>query len=83
MNNTHPINAALTSFGMSGLVFHGPLLHTHPGFHLKSVLQRSKNTARDHYPDIQIFRTIEELVSDPEIELVVVNATNETHFPHA
>ena len=83
MNNPNPINVGLTSFGMSGLVFHGPLLHTHPGFRLKSVLQRSKNTAREKYPDIQICRTIDELISDPEIELVVVNATNDTHFDHA
>ncbi len=83
MIRTNPIKAALTSFGMSGQVFHGPLIDTHPGFHLESVLQRSKDTALEKYPDIRICRTINELITDTEIELVVVNATNDTHYEHA
>jgi predicted dehydrogenase len=83
MEKDNRIAAALTSFGMSGLVFHGPLLEAHPGFRLKSVLQRTKDTARDKYPEITIVRTIEDLIRDPEIELVVVNATNDTHYHHA
>jgi predicted dehydrogenase len=83
MEKDNQIVAGITSFGMSGLVFHGPLLDAHPGFHLKSVLQRTKDTAMDKYPDIQIVRTMEELVHDPEVELIVVNAVNETHYPHA
>jgi predicted dehydrogenase len=66
---------------MSGWVFHGPLLNAHPGFHLKSVVQRSKSDAKDHYPGIRIERSFEQLLSDDEIELVVINATNETHYP--
>jgi len=83
MEKDNRIVSALTSFGMSGLVFHGPLLDTHPGFQIKSVLQRTKDTAKEKYEDIQIKRTIEELVNDPEVELVIVNATNDTHFEHA
>ncbi len=71
----------MASFGMSGLVFHGPLLYAHPGFKLKSVLQRAKSTAKDHYPDINIVRSYNELIKDDSIELIIVNATNETHFP--
>lgn len=83
MEKEKQIVAGMTSFGMSGLVFHGPLLDVHPGFHLKSVLQRTKDTARDKYEHIEIARTIDELVQDPEVELVVVNATNDTHYLHA
>jgi len=83
MGKDNRIVAALTSFGMSGLVFHGPLLEAHPGFRLKSVLQRTRDTAKDKYPDIEIVRAIEDLIHDPEVELVVINATNDTHYPHA
>ena len=83
MEKDKRIVAALTSFGMSGLVFHGPLLHVHPGFRIKSILQRTKDTAREKYSDVEIIRTIEELVSDPELDLIVVNATNDTHYAHA
>ncbi len=83
MEKERKIVAGMTSFGMSGLVFHGPLLHVHPGFHLKSVLQRTKDTAREKYENIEIVRTIEDLVQDPALNLVIVNATNDTHFTHA
>jgi len=83
MDKERKIVAAMTSFGMSGLVFHGPLLDVHPGFHLKSVLQRTKDTAKEKYEHIEIVRTIEDLVQDSEVELVVVNATNDTHYQHA
>ncbi len=73
----------MASFGMSGLVFHGPLLDAHPGFHLKSVVQRSKSDAKDLYPGIKIERSFNQLLEDDEIELIVVNATNDTHFPFA
>jgi predicted dehydrogenase len=83
MEKKSHIVTGITSFGMSGLVFHGPLLKTHPGFLLKSVLQRTKDTAKEKYPDIEIVRSIEELISDPELELIIVNATNDTHYMHA
>jgi predicted dehydrogenase len=75
------IITGMASFGMSGLVFHGPLLEAHPGFHLKSVVQRSKSDAKDHYPEINIVRSFDQLLKDDEIKLIVVNATNDTHFP--
>jgi predicted dehydrogenase len=83
MEKDNRIVTALTAFGMSGLVFHGPLLEAHPGFRLKSVLQRTSDTASDKYPDITIVRSVEDLINDPEIELIVINATNDTHYSHA
>jgi len=71
----------MASFGMSGMVFHGPLLNAHPGFQLKSVVQRSKSNASEYYPGIIIERDFNQLLQDDEIELVIVNATNDTHFP--
>ncbi len=73
----------MASFGMSGLVFHGPLLQAHPGFLLKSVLQRTKDTAKAHYPQTEVVRSFDDLLKDDAIELVIVNATNETHYPMA
>src|SRR4051812_42590466 len=80
MSSHKPIRAALLSYGMSGEVFHGPLLAAHPGFELAAVLQRKSETARAHYPSIRIARTLDDVLQDPSIELVVVNTPNETHF---
>jgi scyllo-inositol 2-dehydrogenase (NADP+) len=81
--NNPKIITGMASFGMSGLVFHGPLLNAHPGFHLKSVVQRNKSDAKDHYPEIRIEPSFDRLLIDDEIELVIVNAINSTHFPFA
>lgn len=78
---TQPINTAMLSYGMSGEVFHAPLLMAHQGFKLSTVVQRTKETARQHYPSVRIVRTVEEIFQDPAVELVVVNTPNETHFP--
>lgn len=75
-----PIKTAILSFGMSGRVFHAPFISLHPGFELYGVWERSKSESLAFYPGIKIFRSLEELLSDDAIELVVVNTPTATHF---
>ncbi len=75
-----PINTAICSFGMSGWVFHAPFIEAHAGFNFYGVLERSKNLAQKKYPAVKVFRTLEEMLADEAIELVVVNTPNKTHF---
>lgn len=77
-----PIKTALCSFGMSGRVFHAPFLHLNPGFELYSVWERDKNLSTAIYPYVRIVRSLEELLADPAVELVVVNTPNYTHFDY-
>lgn len=79
----HVINTALCSFGMSGRVFHAPFITVHPGFKFYGVWERSKDLAKEKYPDVKIFRTLEEMLSDSAIELVVVNTPSYTHYEYA
>ena len=78
-----PVNTALLSYGMSGEVFHAPLLMANLGFNLSTVVQRKTDSAHQHYPSIKVCRTVEEVIQDSTIELVIVNTPNETHFPFA
>lgn len=78
-----PVAAAICSFGMSGKVFHAPFLQMHPGFRLHSVWERSKKEAAGLYPDIKSVDTLEALLADDEVELVVVNTPNYTHYDYA
>ncbi|RYY94352.1 MAG: oxidoreductase [Chitinophagaceae bacterium] len=78
----NPISTALLSFGMSGKLFHGPFLHTHPGFRLAAVWERSRNEAEAIYPGVRSYRTLEEVLNDESIELVVVNTPNYTHYDY-
>lgn len=78
-----PINTALLSFGMSGKLFHAPFVHSHPGFHLYGVWERSKNEATAVYPGSKTFRSLDEVLADDAVELVIVNTPNATHYEYA
>ena len=78
-----PIRSALVSFGISSRTFHAPFLTTLPGFSLDAVLERNGSTAEEKYPSIVTHRTMESLLSDERIELVVITSPNDTHFPYA
>jgi predicted dehydrogenase len=78
-----PINTALCSFGMSGWVFHAPFISIHPGLNFYGVWERTKNLAQEKYPGVKTFRTLEELLADNNIELVIVNTPSITHFDYA
>ncbi len=77
-----PINTALCSFGMSGWVFHAPFITTNPKFNLYAVWERSKNLAEEKYPGVKTYRTLEEMLDDKEVELVIVNTPNYTHYDY-
>lgn len=76
------ITTAICSFGMSGVVFHAPFIHHHPGFVLQGVWERSKNLAEAKYPGIKTYRSLEELLGDEQVQLVIVNTPNATHFDY-
>jgi scyllo-inositol 2-dehydrogenase (NADP+) len=78
-----PIKTAICSFGMSGKTFHAPFLHVNPGFEFYSVWEREKNLSAAIYPAVRIYRTLEELLADPLVELVIVNTPNYTHYEYA
>ena len=77
------LSAALLSYGMSGEIFHAPLLQTHPGFRLSTILQRNSDKSRLRYPDVKIARKAEEIFNDDTIDVVVINTPNESHFDFA
>jgi len=77
---TSPINTALCSFGMSGWVFHAPFILVHDGFRLYAVLERTKNLAQEKFPQVKTFRILEDMLDDDNVELVIVNTPNYTHY---
>ncbi len=77
-----PINTALCSFGMSGWVFHAPFIYANPAFKLYAVWERTKNLAEEKYPRIITYRTLEDMLADETVELVIVNTPNYTHYDY-
>ena len=79
MSLQNPIRTALLSYGMSGEIFHAPLLSVHQGFLLTKIMERSSDKARHRYPEVSIVRTLDEVLADKTVELVIVNTPHATH----
>lgn len=77
------VKAGLCAFGMSGKVFHAPFLKEHPGFFLSAVVERSKEESREKYPEATIYRSVEEMLQNTEVELVIINTPVQTHYEYA
>jgi predicted dehydrogenase len=75
-----PIKTGLLAYGMSGRVFHAPFINAHQGFELTAVGERREKKAAERYPGIISYNRTEQLLDDPQIELVIVNTPNNTHF---
>ncbi|HET8828249.1 MAG TPA: Gfo/Idh/MocA family oxidoreductase [Pelobium sp.] len=77
------IRVGLMAYGMSGKIFHAPFFELHQGFELIAVVERSKNKAIQDYPNINTYKSVEELLADESLELIVVNTPNYTHYEYA
>ena len=77
------IKTGLLSFGLSGRIFHAPFLNSHDGFDLCAVVERSNKAAHLNFPDIKSYDSVGQLLEDEDIELVVVNTPNNTHYEFA
>lgn len=76
------IKTGIASYGMSGQVFHAPFIYINPRFELSKIVERSKNLAQKRYPEVEVVRSVEELLCDTEIELVIINTPDDTHYEY-
>ncbi len=77
------IQTALLSYGMSGKVFHAPFLANHQGFHLSGAWERTKRAITNDYTGTRSYASLEDILTDAEIDLVVVNTPTSTHAEFA
>ncbi len=80
MTHSTPIQVGLSSYGMSGTVFHGPLLKVHPGFHIRRIVERTAQQSKAAYPEAEITRSFGDLLRDEAIQLVIVNTPDYLHY---
>lgn len=83
MESFAPIRTALLAYGMSGRVFHAPLLAAHPAFMLQGLWQRRSLEPPAGLAGLSVYAHLEALLADPAVELVVVNTPEPTHYPYA
>ena len=77
------IVTGIMAYGMSGKVFHAPFVNAHPGFKLRAITERNHKKATIDYPGIISYDSIDELIQDEEIELIIINTPNYTHYDYA
>lgn len=69
----------LIGYGLGGSAFHAPLIAAEPRLRLAAVVtSRGGQVERDH-PGVRVVGGADELLADPEVELVVVAAPNAVH----
>ena len=74
------IGVGIIGFGLAAKVFHAPFVSAVPGLKLVAFVERKSDEAHKAYPETKTVRTVEELLADPEIQLIVVATPNETHY---
>ncbi len=77
------MRTGVVGFGIAAQVMHLPFIVTNPHFQLTTILQRKGEEAKTKYPGVTVVRSLEEMLADPELELVVVTTPNDTHFDYA
>lgn len=80
---TKKIKVGLTAFGMSGQVFHAPFIANNSLFELTAIVERTQSFSREKYPESKLYRSVNQLLTDDEIDLVVINTPVQTHFEYA
>jgi predicted dehydrogenase len=84
-----PIQTCVLGVGLGGMTFHVPFVLALPQlFTLHSVLERNPKTegGKVHQRfgvSPKIHASLESVLGDAQIELVIISTPNETHYPFA
>lgn len=74
------IRVGVIGFGLAGRIFHSAVIRVTPGLALAAIVQRSGSAAVEHYPGVRLARSVEEMLADESIRLVVVATPSNTHY---
>ena len=77
------ISVGLVGYGMAASVFHAPLIEYLPELSLKTVVSSDPAKVHRTYPTASVVPTIDLMLVDTDITLVVIATPNETHYPFA
>jgi scyllo-inositol 2-dehydrogenase (NADP+) len=77
------MQVGLIGFGFAGRVFQSNTIQAVEGLELGAIVQRSGSEAATMFPRVKIVSTVEEMLEDTSIRLVVVATPNASHLPIA
>jgi predicted dehydrogenase len=76
-------NVGIVGYGFSAKIFHIPFVAEVPELKLYAVVQRTPKAdddAEKDHPGVKSFRTAEEMVQDPAIDIVIITTAPDSHF---
>jgi predicted dehydrogenase len=74
------IRVGVVGFGMATRVFHAPLISSVEGLELAAVVERHSDEAASRYPGITTYRSLDDMLADSSLGLIVVATPSGTHF---
>lgn len=76
-------NVGVIGYGFSAKTFHIPFITAVPELKLYAVVQRTPkadDNAENDHPGIKSYRSTEDMVKDPNVDLVVVTTAPDSHL---
>jgi len=77
------IRTALVGYGSVGEKMHAPLISVCDDLELVAVVERNMEKSKEKYPQVKIFRSLEDLLDANVADLIVIVTPNEFHFTYA
>lgn len=77
------VRVGIIGYGLSGKVFHAPLLKANEGFEIVKVMTTREEEVMEDLPGVGIAYSAEEIFEDYTIDLVVICTPTESHYPLA
>ncbi|PHH63190.1 hypothetical protein CDD81_6241 [Ophiocordyceps australis] len=76
-------NVGIVGYGLSAKIFHIPFVDLTPQLRLHSIVQRSPkegNSAPKDHPNVKHYTTVEALLADSSVDVVIVTTPPDTHL---
>lgn len=77
------ITTGIIGFGLSGRYFFAPFIEEHKGFHLSAFVSTQEALVKKEYPGANVFQSVDQMIADDSIDLIIVASPNATHFSYA
>jgi scyllo-inositol 2-dehydrogenase (NADP+) len=80
---TQSIRCGVIGFGLAGRIFHSAVIDATPGLDLDAIVQRSGDAAQQAYPRVPVYPSVDAMLAEAALDVVVVATPNDTHIPLA
>jgi scyllo-inositol 2-dehydrogenase (NADP+) len=80
MTTLKKFKVGIVGFGLSGSTLHAPFILNISGFDLVGVVSSNPEKVALQLPQAQVFKSLEEMLRNIDIDLVVITTPNHTHY---